>query len=232
MKYWNDNFGDSPRAEDIGCGKAQSLMSAFIDSMARNDEAAQLEAHLATCVSCQRQLQACKSVRNLLRSVEPPPVPADLVLETRVRLSHERVPAGLARIRERLEVWAANTIRPLAVPAVAGVVSTVLLFGFMLQNMEAYESSRIELSPYTYTRLERPPADLTQPLFVEIYVDKNGKVPYYIVLSGPDDSPVVDTWLDDLLFTAVFKPATAGGQPIHSKLILSLAGVSIGVDES
>ncbi len=232
MKNWNTDFGNPSRAADIGCGRAQSLMSAFIDSMARNDEAAQLEAHLARCEPCQRQLQACKSVRNLLRSVESPPVPADLVLETRVRLSHERVPAGLARVRERMEVWAANTIRPLAVPAVAGVVATMLLFGFMLQNIEAYESSRIEMTAHTYTRLERPPTDLTQPLFVEIHVDENGKVPLYIVLSGPDDNPLVDTWLDDLLFTAVFKPATAGGQPIHSKLILSLPGVSIGVDES
>jgi hypothetical protein len=118
--------------------------------------------------------------------------------------------------------------------------STLLLFGMMLDNMEAYgevpviapAQTRIEMTASTYTRVLRPPVDLTQPMFVEAHVGEDGKVPHYFVLLGPENDPAVDTWLDDLLFAAVFAPATLDGQPIHSKLIMFLPGISIGVNES
>jgi len=71
-----------------------------------------------------------------------------------------------------------------------------------------------------------------QVLYVEIFVGVNGKVLHYNVLSGPDDSPVVDLWLDNLFFAAVFKPATEDGLPVHSSQIISFPGISIAVGVS
>ncbi len=230
MKYRNAITGSLSRSADMGCRKAQSLMSAFIDSMARNSEVAGLESHLATCGPCQRQLQAYISLKNLLLSVEEPEVPADLALKTRVRLSHERLPNGLRRLGERLEVWAANAIRPLAVPAVVGVCITLLSFGGILNGMATYRSVRI--TDPTVAQIGRSTPDLTQAMWVEVYVDQNGKVPYYAVLSGPEDDPVVYRWLENLLDAGVFKPATVGGRPIASTFIMSFPGISIGVGRS
>ena len=245
MKDQHRTSGTSGRpsdslSSDIGCKKAKALMSAFIDSMTRTNEIEGFEAHLSTCAPCQRQLQAHISVKNLLRSVEIPEVPVDLALETRVRLSHERVPSSLTRTWARLEVWASNALKPFAIPAVAGICSTVLLFGVLLDTMAAYQNvtvtvpadTRIEVTEPTQTRIGRSPPGLTHALLVDLVVDENGKVPYYEVLSGPDNNPVVDLWLDNLLFAAVFRPATVGGQPVRSSQIMYFPGISIAVGES
>jgi hypothetical protein len=229
MTNRNESSGTvSAPVADIGCRKAQGLMSPFIDSMARNVEVERLEAHLERCETCQRQLQAYVSVKNLLRSVEGPPVPEDLALETRVRLSHERVPSGLRQVFTRTEVWASNVIRPFAVPAIAGICSTLLLFGFVLDNIGAFRSA--QMTEMTLSWIDRSkPAELIEAVWVEVHIDEDGTVPHYGILSGPGGNPVVDSWLENLLHDAVFKPATLAGRPIHSSLIMSFPGISIGV---
>lgn len=212
------------RPTDISCRKAQSLMSAFIDSMARNDEVVRLEAHVAACPPCQRQIQAYISVKNLLRSVDEPPIPEDLVLETRVRLSHERVPSGLRRMGERIEVWASNVVRPVAVPALVGVLLTLICFGGILDGMATYRD--VQITDPTMARIERSALELRENLTVETLINVEGKVYAYTVLAGPENNPEVDRWLDDLLYVAQFKPATFFGRPIDSKLIMSFLGVS------
>jgi hypothetical protein len=195
MKDHSRTSGKFGPPSDIGCKKALTLMSAFIDSMTGPDEV-EGEAHLATYAPCQRQLQAHSSVKNLLRSVEGPELPVDLALETRVRLSHERMPSSFTRTWARLEGWASDAIKSFAVPAVAGICSTLLLFGFVLENIAAYRdvpiiepaSTGIEITEPIQSRIDRFPPSLTQILYVEAHVDLNGKVVNYVVLSGPDDN--------------------------------------------
>lgn len=227
MKNRNAISGSLSPSADMGCQRAQSLMSAFIDSMAQNGEVAGLESHLAACAPCQRQLQAYISLKNLLRSVEEPEVPPDLALKTRVRLSRERLPNGLRRLGERLEVWAANAVQPFALPAVAGVCITLVCFGGILNEMATYRN--VQATDPTVAQIGRSTPDLSQAIWVEIHVDRNGDVPYYAVLSGPEDDSVVNRWLENLLDAAVFKPATLGGRPIASKFIMSFPGISIDV---
>ena len=69
----------------VDCSPIQQLMSPFIDSMVTAQEAERVESHVATCQPCQRQLQSYISMRSLVARIEAPPVPEDMVLETRVR---------------------------------------------------------------------------------------------------------------------------------------------------
>jgi len=75
---------------NISCDAAQELISPFIDSMVSSKEAHLLQEHLSECHDCRHELQSLASLRTLMAGVEPSPVPEDLQLETRVRLSHER----------------------------------------------------------------------------------------------------------------------------------------------
>src|SRR5438876_969835 len=94
----------------VDCKTAQALMSPFIDSMASPDEIQKLEVHVIACAPCQRQLQSYISVRNFLARVEQPGLPADLALETRVRLSQDRHRNYLERFENRVS----NALKPLA----------------------------------------------------------------------------------------------------------------------
>jgi hypothetical protein len=226
--------------QTLDCDGARLLMSPFIDSMASPSEVARLELHLMTCEPCQRQLQSFISVRNFLARVEQPVPPEDLALDTRVRLSQERHRNYIERLENRLS----NVLRPLALPAIGGVSLTMLFFGVvlgaMLSNTTVMAHDRVSareeralvalFKPVRTTSLTMmrfatsDPQDLDEPLTIETYVGDTGKVLDYRVISGTE-TPEITRWIREQLTLAEFKPATAFGKPIDSKIILSFVAV-------
>src|SRR5262245_13290392 len=106
----------------VDCYSIQQLMSPFIDSMVTSEETERVESHVALCQPCLRQLQSFISMRSLVARMEAPPMPADMVLETRVRLSHARNDNFLVRLENRLN----NVLKPLVVPVLLGTSLTML----------------------------------------------------------------------------------------------------------
>ena len=225
------------RSEGIGCAEAESLMSPFIDSMASGDEVGRLEAHVSVCAPCQRQLQSYISVKNLLLSADVSEVPVDLALRTRVRLSRERNTNYLLR----LETKFSNVVGPIALPAIAGVCFTAVLFTILLGSLGAPEviaaDNGVPDAPLLYQRVSVTDLTMTRfagngkgrylkaTLTVETHISDSGRVLYYEIVSGPDN-PQIDRWLRDLLYFAEFTPATVFGRPVGSRIILSFVGVT------
>jgi len=58
----------------------EERLSAYLDDMLDADERAELEAHLATCDTCQRQLAELRQVRALLRAMPQPALPRSFAL--------------------------------------------------------------------------------------------------------------------------------------------------------
>src|SRR5919197_2938127 len=111
----------------VECTSIQKLMSPFIDSMATAREGQLVESHVAVCPPCQRQLQSYISMRSLVARIEVPPLPEDMVLETRVRLSQARNDNYLVRFENRLNY----VLKPMVVPVLLGISMTMLLFGIL-----------------------------------------------------------------------------------------------------
>ena len=247
MKELNSNInrlvqrtGELVRGKNgnVDCKAAQELMSPFIDSMANPNEVAQLELHLNSCEPCQRQLQSFISIRSLLTRIEQPAPPVDMVLETRVRLSQERH----KNVFERLENRVADVLKPIAIPAVAGVSLTMLFFGVLLGAMisnttvmahDRFGDVRATNSLYKPVRTtnltmlrfaESDTNGMEEPLMIETHVGDTGKVLDYKVISGPE-TPEVRRFIHEQLSLATFTPATAFGRPVDSKIILSFVVV-------
>jgi hypothetical protein len=220
----------------IECSSVQHLMSPFIDSMVTADEAERLESHVAACEPCQRQLQSFISMRSLVARIDVPPMPEDMVLETRVRLSHARNNNFLVRLENRLN----NFLRPMIVPALLGAALTMLLFGFLLGSLTSQSTvlaqDHFEEQPVyrlfqpvrtenaNWIRFASNDKNLEEPLTIETYVGHEGRVLDYQVLSGPQN-PEVNGWIRQVLSLAQFTPATAFGKPIESRIILSFVAV-------
>lgn len=221
----------------LDCSSAQKLMSPFIDSMVSAAEAECLESHVALCQACQRQLQSYKSIRSLLTRTEKPAVPADMVLETRVRLSHERNRNVFVRLENRLRY----VLKPLVVPALFGVSVTVLFFGILLGSFASDSTVLAQDRPaeepvgglFQPVRTTDPTMlrfascddqDLDEPLTIETQVGDEGRVIDYEILSGPQN-PEVNGWIREMMSLAQFTPATAFGKPVESKIILSFVAV-------
>jgi hypothetical protein len=228
-----------PEDQVVTCDAAQELMSPFIDSMATPVETARLELHLNSCEPCQRQLQSFISIRNLLSRVEQPDLPEDHVLGTRVRLSQERNKNYLERLENRL----GNILKPIAIPAIGGVSLTMLFFGVLLgttisnttvmaHDRGADDKALVAIfKPVRTTNLTMirfatsDKQTLTdEPLMIETHVDDMGKVLAYRIISG-SETPEVARWVREQLSLAEFKPATAFGRPVDSKIILSFVAV-------
>jgi len=211
-------------------------MSPFIDSMVTADEAERLESHVVACQPCQRQLQSYISMRSLVARIDVPPMPEDMVLETRVRLSHARNNNFLVRFENRLN----NFLRPMIVPALLGAALTMLLFGFLLGSLTSQSTvlaqDHFEEQPVyrlfqpvrtenaNWIRFASNDKNLEEPLTIETYVGHEGRVLDYQVLSGPQN-PEVNGWIRQVLSLAQFTPATAFGKPIESRIILSFVAV-------
>jgi hypothetical protein len=221
----------------VDCSSVQKLMSPFIDSMVTAKEAGHVESHVAGCEPCQRQLQSYISLRSLVARIEVPALPEDMVLETRVRLSHERNKNFLVRLENRLNY----ILRPLVVPVLLGTSLTMLLFGFLLGSLASSSTvlaqDHVQEAPlyplFQPVRADNPnwirfasndKQNFDEPLTIETHVGHEGRVIDYQVLSGPQ-SAEVNGWIRQVLSLAQFTPATAFGKPVESRMILSFVAV-------
>jgi len=219
------------------CTAVQKLMSPFIDSMVTAPEAEHVESHCSGCQPCQRQLQSYISMRSLVARIETPPLPEDMVLETRVRLSQARNKNFLVRLENRLNYL----LKPMVMPVLLGISSTMLLFGTLLgslaSNPTAMAQGRLAEEPlfglYKPVHTTNPnwirfasndKQDLDETLTIETHVGDEGRVIGYQVLSGPQN-PEVNSWIRQILSLAEFTPATSFGKPVESRIILSFVAV-------
>jgi hypothetical protein len=223
----------------VQCSSVEKLMSPFIDSMVTANEAEIVEGHVSTCEPCQRQLQSYISMRGLVARLATPPIPEDMILETRVQLSHARNKNFLVRLENRL----GNVLKPIVVPVLLGVSLTMLLFGILLGTLASTPAvvlaqDRFDEPPlyplFQPVRTQNPnwirfasndKQDLDEPLTIETHVGDEGRVIDYQVLSGPQTAEV-NGWLRQILSLAEFAPATAFGKPVESRMILSFVAVT------
>jgi anti-sigma factor RsiW len=227
---------------NINCDAAVEMMSPFIDSMVTPEEAERLRAHLFDCAPCGRQLQSFISLRNLMAGSELRPVPEDLQLDIRVKLSRERLPNARDRWQARVD----NILKPLAVPAFAGVAVTLMGFVVLLGVLVSPRSVQAKtptwnillsedrlVSTYEPARSTTPTGrrfsrtmtpKLDQAISVQTDLSEKGLVTDYQVIGG-NSSPDVDRWLQEVMLLAQFRPATIWGQAVPSRVILSFVNV-------
>jgi hypothetical protein len=197
--------------------------------MATAEESSALQAHLETCEPCQRQLQSLISVRNLLAGRGPVQPPADLALETRVRLSHARSRRPYDRLTTRIN----NVLKPLAVPAFAGVTVTffafALLFGNLFSGSLPSTENAVLDSSYRHVQTTArlgvgASPDLEDTLSIDTHVSDLGRPYDYRIISGTRSADV-DRWVQEMLLLAQFRPATSFGIPVQSRIILTFVNV-------
>jgi hypothetical protein len=203
--------------------------------MTSAEETVRLQAHLAQCTSCPDHLQSLISLRNMLARIEPAAPPEDLVLDTRVKLSHARNRNYLDWFDNRLN----NVLKPLAMPALFGVSLTMLFFGVLFGNIvststvmaqdfanqspaatEAESNSHPQWNNSNVVELASNNNRLEEPLTIGLDISEDGRVTDYKIIIGRR-SPSVDRWIKEVLSLARFTPATAFGKPVVSTIILT-----------
>lgn len=223
-----------------GCNEMQAGFTEYLDGRLSGREMQEINAHVEDCRACAREWESLRDVQASLALLGPVPEPADLTLRIRVAVSQERA-------RSRRSVFAAwglawrNTVGPFLLQAGAGFASAVLLLGTVtflitvLAKPEVAQATPDEplgnaTAPHLLYVSNAPGSDqmgaINGPVVVEAYVNGQGEVYDFRIVSGPADA-TTRSQVENLLLFSRFEPARFFGQPVRGLAVLSFADISV-----
>jgi hypothetical protein len=221
----------------LKCSAAKGLLSPYLDGAVTGTEMLGLEQHMEQCPACMREYKALRQTQQLLLSVRRVPEPADLGLNLRLAISREAAEARRPRF-EALRMRVENAVNAFMVPATAGLACALLIFGLVTailampgevqantQDVPLVLNTGPELQQSVFgTTLSSMNTD---SLVIEAYVDRNGRVQDYKILSDPGESQELLPQVKRMLIFTTFRPAMSMGRPISSRAVLSFSRISV-----
>lgn len=229
----------------MDCQEVRTLISAMADGCVMDNERRDALAHLDHCVECAGRSRHIVEIRRSLRQLPQQPIPADLTLELRVIASREAARRRtiysfgnrMKSWRAGVALWANNLMRPLAVPAMGGLASAVVLFSMVMTNFQGIVRAHERDVPtvlYTVASL-RSSMDLAlgaDEIAVDVFVDEQGRVIDYAFPSGYGqfNTPAFRRNLENSLLFTSFHPATTFGQPTSGWVRVSFRRSQIQVN--
>jgi hypothetical protein len=221
----------------LQCPKARRLFSPYLDGAVTGTQMLALQQHWLDCAACNAEYRALQRSQHLLMSVARAKVPADLGLKLRLAISREvadRKRPPFEGLRTRLE----NAFQAFMVPATAGFLSAVIIFGIAMVYFVAPSSLRADndvplVMLNTAAQLQQSAFGMAldsfdaDSLVIEAYVDANGRVQDYRILSDTEASKEVLPQVRRMLIFTTFRPALSMGRPTPSRAVLSFSRISV-----
>lgn len=225
------------QSSTMNCGEARVLFSPYLDGVVTGAQMHALQNHLDRCAACAREYKLLRQTQQLLMTAGRVKEPADLGLKLRLAISREAAEARRPRF-ENLRMGVENTLNAFMVPATAGLVCAVLIFGLVTailaipgplqannQDVPTMLNTGPELQQSVFgTTLSSMNTD---SLVIEAYVDKNGRVEDYKILSDSAESQTLLPQVKRMLIFTTFRPAMSMGRPISSRAVLSFSRISV-----
>jgi len=226
----------------MNCADYKQQFSLYLDGQISGAEMYALTRHMESCPDCTQEYAELRRTQELLAGLAKAKAkpPADLALRLRVAISRESAQARRSRF-EGMMVRLSNALNAVMVPATAGALSAVLAFGFVLgffalpQQLEA-SSSDVPLMFYTAPQLERSAFGTSlanmgsisdDSVVIEAFVNANGRVEDYRILSQPEDAQGVMSQVKNLLIFTTFRPALSMGRPTAGRAVISFSKISV-----
>jgi anti-sigma factor RsiW len=222
------------------CGSMQARFSEYLDGRLNGREMQHISTHLEACRKCTQEWESLREMQLSLAALGPVAEPRDLLLRIRVAVSQERARSKQSIFNAWNLAWK-NTIGPFLLQASAGFASAVLLLGTVIvlvtmftQPESAQATTDEPLGNPTAPRLlslsngvgNSAIGALAGPVVVEAYVNDEGEVYDYRIVSGPNDE-ATRSEVENILLTSVFEPARFFGQPVRGLAVLAFSGVSV-----
>jgi hypothetical protein len=218
----------------MNCARANSMFSLYLDGAVTGTQMMALTQHLDGCDLCQQKYISLRQTQKILTSMGRRKAPDDLALKLRLAVSREA-----ARSRspywQGLAIRVENLIHAFMVPATVGLVSTVLIFGFLMGLALPLRADNpdVPLMLNTAPQLQQSAFGTAvdsikgESLVIEAYVDSNGRVQDYRVLSNPQETQDLPPQVKNMLIFTTFRPATSMGQPTSGRAVLSFSKISV-----
>jgi Putative zinc-finger len=239
MKFVAGGFTgwNAERKLEMTCGETKRLLSPYLDGAVTGTEMQRLQEHMEGCAACMHDYALLRQTQQLLVSARRVTEPADLGLKLRLAISREAAESRRPRY-EGLRLRFENLFEAFMVPATAGLVCAVLIFGLVtailaMPGEVQANTQDVPLVLNTGPELEQSVFGTTlssmdtDSLVIEAYVDKNGRVQDYKILSDPGESQQLLPQVKRMLIFTTFRPAMSMGRPISSRAVLSFSRISV-----
>ncbi len=222
---------------EMKCRQAKALFSPYLDGAVTGAQMHGLQVHLTSCAACHRKYQSLRQTQQLLSSMGRPRVPADLGLKLRLAISREAAQAKRPPL-QGLAVRLENAFRAFMVPATAGFLTALLLFGIAMAYfivpapVEAKNDDvplvMVNTAPVLQQSVFNSLSINADSLVIEADVDANGRVQDYRILSDSDDKQLLPQVKQMLIFTT-FRPAYSftTNRPTSGRAVLSFSKISV-----
>jgi Putative zinc-finger len=220
----------------MNCEIVQGLLSPYLDGAVTGAEMQSVRQHLDSCSACAQEFSLLRQTQHLLANAGRPRVPADLGLKLRLAISREAAQSRRPRY-EGLRVRLENTVNAFMVPATVGLACALLIFGVVAailaippqlqannQDVPLVLNTGPELQQSAFGTMSSINAE---SLVIEAYVDSNGRVEDYKILSDPGASQELLPEVKRMLIFTTFRPAMSMGHPISSRAVLSFSKISV-----
>ena len=219
------------------CMEAKLLFSPYLDGALTGHQMRHLSGHIASCAECSRHYRGLRQTQQMIAGLGKKQAPPELALRLRVALSQE-IAAGRQRNLNGMLVRFQDALNGIMVPATAGVVSAIIFFGLLIGVLAMpaplRASNDVPTMLYTPPQLKDSQFSVglggnvnADAVVVEAYVDANGRIQDYRILSGPKDARDYVPELENMLIFTEFHPATAFGRPTSGKTVLSFSMVNV-----
>lgn len=215
------------------CKRTQERLSSYVDTALAGSEMQAVRQHLLACTDCSAEHDALEQTRRLVAVLGTKPAPPELALRIRSAISRERAEQQrrswtgfLVRVEEGL--------RSFMLPATAGLVSAIIFFGVLIGFWAIPAISNdvpVPSMSYMPPQLTAMPADsvegVNEPIMVETYVDAQGRVENYRVLTEGLDLKALEPQLDSIMIFTLFQPARSFGRPAPGRAVISFSNVHV-----
>lgn len=215
------------------------MLSPYLDGVLTGVQMRNLGEHLSGCDACNRQYVQLRRTQQVVSNLGRKQVPADVALRLRVAMSRAAAESRRSRWEGMRLRWE-NVLNAFMVPATAGVLTSVIIFGLLI-GMFALPAQLRASANDVPTMLYTPPQLLNAPfatsvganeqdmiiVSVEADVDASGRVQNYRIVSASRDPKSIIPELENTLIFTQFQPATAFGRPTSGKALLSFAAMDV-----
>jgi len=223
----------SSKTSKTNCKQTQSVMSDYVDTALAGNRMQAVREHLRACAECSAEHHSLEQTRALVAGLGTRRAPADLALRIRSAISRERAEQQ-RRSWSGMLVRVEDGLRSFMLPATAGLVSAIVFFGVLIGFWAIPAISNdvpVPSMSYTPPQLTAMPADsvdgVNEPIMIETYVDAQGRVENYRVLTEGLDLKAIEPQLDSIMIFTLFQPARSFGRPAPGRAVISFSNIHV-----
>ena len=224
----------------MSCNTIRSMTSEYLDDRVPNEDRAEIEGHLRQCAGCVRHFEVRRRDRiNLKRlPVRVPPARLNAALQMAAAQHRSSIALGGGiDWRDRVTLVFRNLMRPLAVPAMGGFVSAVVLFGMIMPNIAIHARPMLNDVPTGFftdasAKYSAPMGLAESELVFDMVVDPEGRMVTYTVVTGSEllmREPSLKRQIENKMLFTEFTPATFLGSPTSGRVRVKMTSENITI---